>query len=88
MQVTQEQVIERMGRGMEMARTGGAVLLSTGEWVVPSSRANGTGYVVDLEQGTCSCPDATYRRSASGKAVQCKHSTAARVAAECLPAGA
>lgn len=84
MQVTQDQVIERMGRGMEMAREGGAVLLSTGEWAVPSSRGDGRGYTVDLEAGTCSCPDHQYRRGASGRGVACKHIAVARVAAECL----
>lgn len=44
---------------------------TTGEYGVPSRTEEGELYVVDLEEGSCSCPDATCRK------VSCLHMVAA-----------
>lgn len=85
--ITQEKVMDRMQRGMDLSREGGAVLLDSGEWVVPSSARNGRGYTVNLEEGTCDCSDFRYRCS-KHQGVSCKHIVSARVAAECMAAAA
>lgn len=84
--ITREQVTDRMQRGMDMARTdlAGAERRDDGTIAVPSSRG-GKVYVVDLSEGSCSCPDAYYRRSASGKGIACKHLTTARIFDELFP---
>jgi transposase len=53
-------------------------------WLVPSASGGGGGYVVDVDKGTCSCPDAEER------GVRCKHQFAvAYVRAEiAMPDGA
>lgn len=41
----------------------------TSTWLVPSQSQNSGGYVVDIEKGTCTCPDHELR----GETVTCKH---------------
>lgn len=69
-----------------MARTdlAGVKRLPGGTILVPGSR--GGTYAVDLDAGTCTCPDHRYRQSRSGKGVACKHQTIARIFDELFPA--
>lgn len=83
MQVTQEQITDRMGRGMDLARENlaGVEARPDGTYAVPSSKGDKV-YVVDLDEGSCTCPDHEYRGLA------CKHSTTARIYSELFPAPA
>jgi transposase len=59
----------RQARGLAIARSQGKLVRAAvgGKWVVPSQSANSGGYVVDVAERTCSCPDHETR------AVKCKH---------------
>ncbi len=64
----------RAMRGLSLYRDRGdeiVVYPTTGEYGVPSSSEEGVIYHVDLELGTCECPDATCRK------VACLHQVAA-----------
>ena len=54
----------RAARGLQLYRERGGEIVfypTTGEYGVPSSSVEGELYHVNLEAGTCECPDATCR---------------------------
>jgi hypothetical protein len=58
----------RQERGLMLAQAKRIKQIVTGTFYVPSQNSNG-GYVVDVEKGTCSCPDHELR----GLVLKCKH---------------
>jgi len=66
----------RRERGMRLAQAAHLKQLLPGTWLVPSQTQSSGGYVVDVDRGTCSCPDHELR----GDAVTCKHRWAVKFA--------
>lgn len=54
---------------MALASSARLKQIVAGTWFVPSQTQNSGGYVVDMEKGTCTCPDHELR----GDALVCKH---------------
>lgn len=54
---------------MALASTARLKQIVTGTWFVPSQSQTSGGYVVDMEKGTCTCPDHELR----GDTLVCKH---------------
>lgn len=63
----------RQERGLILAKNKGIRHLSASTWVVPSQSNEQAAYLVDLDKGTCSCPDYELRRA------RCKHYYAVEV---------
>jgi transposase len=59
----------RQQRGFALARSSRIRQIVSGTFLVPSQSQNSGGYVVDVEKGTCSCPDHELR----GEILKCKH---------------
>lgn len=59
----------RQERGLALAKGKAKKIknIAGATWLVPSASSGSGGYVVDVEKGTCSCPDAEER------GVKCKH---------------
>lgn len=63
----------REARGRLLARDKRIKLVSGSTWLVPSQTQNTGGYMVNVAEGTCSCPDYELRRS------KCKHQWAVEI---------
>ena len=58
----------RQKRGLDLARSARIKAIVESTWLVPSQSHSG-GYIVDVDAGTCTCPDHELR----GDTVCCKH---------------
>lgn len=75
-----ETLQKRVDRGRELAqaRPDEFINLKYGMWLVPGEDGE---YVVDLDEGTCSCPDFENRKRRLGleDIIPCKHIFAAEI---------
>ncbi len=73
-------IAERYQRAVELVEAGKVFRLygESGRYVVVNG--NGQAYLVDVDSGQCTCPDARYRGSRLG--IPCKHALAAAIVHE------
>ena len=80
MSASYREALDRESRGVLLAASAVITRSPAGTWVVPASAPART-YAVDLDAGTCDCPDYRNRK------VKCKHQYAAEYVAKRVGTG-